>query len=959
MNFFHFFANFTDKNGSIENTRNVLNNISTLIKRKEEDSDVESFYSNQEILEELFKRWKEDAQDDCLTSRLPFLMKEMVKAWNNQSIETDPQNLKDFLLIDGENYSPIERHSYFTNRKIANQRETSISEANLWRRRNNDNEATASLHAKAVFYQKGSLIPQFKEPRVRQYNSFARTKVNAFINLKAIKETLRTTTINLDSHQGLIEEGFLCWITKPTDWIEDFQEFSGELPLFNFLERSIHVLEKRSRGEHVDLLPREEEMLQSLPETYKVIVLALTSEERQEYLSLLSQLTLNNYTKQNLVGTYNGKNVYSFFSKGFYELFSKYGDVSTDTNLFAPEMDPISFTPVRPEVSMLRNTNHHNFATKVQRSIFNPSFKPEDTPYIPLGLGCGLTFLTNDTTLLSFKTQVENLNQRRMVGLIMNSFTRNSEKDNFEIVSFTKRQARTRKGFFIPTLFPIEYRDENFNIVQGYSFSLLNLSSDNEMVEKKTRSQDEIVKFGNAYKDIDGMYFFNKEEYNRRVQEKLKELLQYTKTNTYWLSLDSTELGTLAEMNKEVHEKVQQKIDSADSRVFDALTVEPKINAALKKRYTKVKNHYDALTKKKEAHDIEWRSHSQGLAQTSIHIQSEYKIIKKAKAAIAQHEAASKQKQARILEVIKEQGELIETLNLNRKLYENITKRYTDAIATANEELSVTSSGFFKNIFEEGIIIISATFEINTVHKGKKVSKEIILCSESSKEHRKLIFQNKTKFKIKKVEFIINKPVPIKVDSGKKPTIYGGPYNIKVEPNSLKISLAYPNSAYGFNERRVKVHPHTSGSSREQRHDSSLPFTNACLGEASPLLYSAFQKNDLKLIVMAALLWVKNANSADTWGKEYTLFPQEKDMNEKYIVQNNPIDSKKQNITEDEVEDFIQEMLVETPTEAPPTFIERAEQVTEALPAEAEAEPLDGAILAPPAEEYVRFTETN
>ena len=53
---------------------------------------------------------------------------------------------------------------------------------------------------------------------------------------------------------------------------------------------------------------------------------------------------------------------------------------------------------------------------------------------------------------------------------------------------------------------------------------------------------------------------------------------------------------------------------------------------------------------------------------------------------------------------------------------------------------------------------------------------------------------------------------------------------------------------------------------------------NACLGEASPAIYAAFQAKDIRQIIIAAMSWITNANSSDAWGKHYKYFPKPEEV---------------------------------------------------------------------------------
>lgn len=120
---------------------------------------------------------------------------------------------------------------------------------------------------------------------------------------------------------------------------------------------------------------------------------------------------------------------------------------------------------------------------------------------------------------------------------------------------------------------------------------------------------------------------------------------------------------------------------------------------------------------------------------------------------------------------------------------------------------------------------------------------------------------------IKELVFLTKTPSKIRVDGKDQDARVGGPYRVRVSSQQLSLSLAQPNSYIGIDGRYLIFHPHVSG------RTSLTDFTSACLGEASPLIYAAFETNRISRIILAANTWLTSANSADTWGKRYIHFP--------------------------------------------------------------------------------------
>jgi hypothetical protein len=55
--------------------------------------------------------------------------------------------------------------------------------------------------------------------------------------------------------------------------------------------------------------------------------------------------------------------------------------------------------------------------------------------------------------------------------------------------------------------------------------------------------------------------------------------------------------------------------------------------------------------------------------------------------------------------------------------------------------------------------------------------------------------------------------------------------------------------------------------------------TRGCLGEASSAIYNAFQNQDPRQAIFAAMTWLTSANSTDAWGKYWKNFPKITEIN--------------------------------------------------------------------------------
>ena len=159
--------------------------------------------------------------------------------------------------------------------------------------------------------------------------------------------------------------------------------------------------------------------------------------------------------------------------------------------------------------------------------------------------------------------------------------------------------------------------------------------------------------------------------------------------------------------------------------------------------------------------------------------------------------------------------------------------------------------------------------------------------------------------KIHKIQFHTLKPVVIRVDYGRDgdncKKVVGGPYKVEItytgyyynrNKNSynaitptLNISLASTDACFGKDSTgKMWVHPHTnyftySTDSWENFKSLFKTVGSACLGEAHPGLFSAYEKSDAKSAIFSAMTWITSANSSDTWGRNYCKFPKLSEVN--------------------------------------------------------------------------------
>lgn len=172
------------------------------------------------------------------------------------------------------------------------------------------------------------------------------------------------------------------------------------------------------------------------------------------------------------------------------------------------------------------------------------------------------------------------------------------------------------------------------------------------------------------------------------------------------------------------------------------------------------------------------------------------------------------------------------------------------------------------------------------------------------------------------INFSTLRPSIIKVDGNSNKQIVAGPFDVTVKSGhsrnggfypSLTLNLKDQNSVFGYKQTTqsnlldIKIHPHTGSRSLQINKNmfSNLvrERSNGCLGDAQPALYKAFETSNILNVLFAAKAWIESANSNDTWGRDWKIFPKVEDIS----FDSNPVVT--QEITETEVDDMLHSLL--------------------------------------------------
>lgn len=456
------------------------------------------------------------------------------------------------------------------------------------------------------------------------------------------------------------------------------------------------------------------------------------------------------------------------------------------------------------------------------------------------------------------------------------SFTKRAKDTKIDFAFYTKSQLKKRKTFLFPVLQKNKFINDSGEFKDCYIFKfLLNCNAYEVMRYKNQKAK--FKQLVSLLFNEDGLGLTNPELYEQKLNEKLKNLNIFS--NQHLLDLSSSQIDTLL------------NISLPDLNVFDSFQqkialIEPKVNNKLKTKYSKLSSFMEE--NQKSIQDFNFYEFSSDIKNTKNRIQ-------RIKEEILFQEKKLAEEKNNLLNNINSYSNSFEYIIQNNKIYKTIQQAYSEEISQSMLNNSFGQDLFLSNMSKNNVEVLSISY------KQKSTYDNFVLNSNITKENIKFIqtIANKD-YTIEEVEFMVTKPSTISV-VGKTLKVFGGPYIIKVNKNQLYIKLANSNSLFGVNKNRFYIHPHSGTVSFE----NLFSYTRACLGEASSLIWKAFNENDLKKIILSSLTWVKSANSSDPWGRNYVYFPDEiKDLD----------NSQKESIlTTSEVEDFLSTELISDP----------------------------------------------
>jgi len=360
----------------------------------------------------------------------------------------------------------------------------------------------------------------------------------------------------------------------------------------------------------------------------------------------------------------------------------------------------------------------------------------------------------------------------------------------------------------------------------------------------------------------DGAYFFDKETFDKKMKERFGTNTMYSNMLGKIFENTSFELNQL-KMNANTQET------SFDPSVFSVYTsVKQAKENPVYSSYAKTKTKLQEFeTKVNDLSSVKSTIDSK-ISRLKVKIQNYENEIKSLNENLVEKTRKKKEITVNLPNYIKAKESLTEKIKKQEKEYNSYLTAITDSAVLG-------TNSYAKNFAKQGIIIDKVEYIENQTLKTLTNDHKIILSS----------LKTNSDIQFKCIYFRILKPVTIYVDRAEKGEncrkIIGGPYSVRVDESNLYISLLSSASVFGFdfNNKSLWVHPHTPNINTHNCRNPQQFFDmilnserRACLGEASPAIYTAFKQKDIRQIIIAAMAWVTNANSTDAWGKNQKHF---------------------------------------------------------------------------------------
>jgi len=578
-----------------------------------------------------------------------------------------------------------------------------------------------------------------------------------------------------------------------------------------------------------------------------------------------------NYKYQHEQSNHTSIDVYSNFSSPLFNnmkesILNYNSETKTFLNL------PVKVSSNQPAISGNR-AYYRNSSTLVK------TFQSRMT----LGEGFDISFVKNSANQDLYCNLIQESSRKRFDVIKVPSWKTKSSDKEISFTSYTKSQCLKRQTSFMGFVDVVNCLISSDTVEDRHVFNLVS-TADFDDLATSSRALKKLIEFIEAVTWKNGIKIYDPE----KVAEIYAEI--YAGLNTY-------SDACCSKLSKEHLDLIVQtdvpKVSIFDSHKNEVLTAEPKVDLSLKNKYTKI--------------DTLYNQNLNSIADPKIKDQA--RLARASYREFKQYQASLTRAQEEITKYIdelclsiKEIYSSASFIKANKSLYNSIQNKYLKAYNESLKNSSYSLDDFFNNLTKDKIHITEIQYQPNA-------AENLVKTISSSSSQISVVDFIKAKnfnsnFKIKSLEFVIDRPVKIRVDAKDK-YVVAGPYKVKCDQSNIYVCLLKKESLFGYSGDSYAIHPHTGAFSTPA---PLFQYYRGCMGEATSLIYNAFKKNDLKLILLSAMTWITSANSSDPWGRKYDWFPEIKDLKD-VTSEQQPEDQ--ENVTEDDVSSFLSSVCEE------------------------------------------------
>lgn len=397
---------------------------------------------------------------------------------------------------------------------------------------------------------------------------------------------------------------------------------------------------------------------------------------------------------------------------------------------------------------------------------------------------------------------------------------------------------------------------------------------DPDSIKKYKKAKDTIYDFIENCSHFDGEFFYDMEKYEERKNQMFRGHDKYSDNIIKSFNLDSIKTQVLYNPDASAKTKdlnissISQLSNNKNYKAYkDIKTTVEELDTNIKNLEREVndsahsKNRANRVIADKNSEIERYKRYIENLQQ-EIKAQDKY----------IQDYDANLEKNKKKLASYKE---LHENLSPQK---DEIYKTFLDEIK--NIKVDITSKDKLIDTFKsQGLHILEIIYR-------KKTDHDVYLNAFDNPEIMAQIkmesMADANEFELHHIKFKLVKPVIVRVDPVEKgedcPKIAVGPLIVRINSNSIVLSPLSSNCIFGKEGNSVWLHPHTSSYNAPSNYEAFITSimnyqATGCLGEASQAFYSAFQAQDPRQAIMAAMTWITSANSSDAWGRNWKYFP--------------------------------------------------------------------------------------